>query len=138
MINDHSSRQTQARQTEASQTEASQTEARQTEVRQIEAMTTQTGQPSAGLAPMGVTLALAVIAFCGSLAVFIPLPAAERPWPTVVIMAVIHTVGMPTLFWLMAQGMNRFLGERIASRNALTLGWLLSVVWLLVKMGQYS
>ncbi len=45
---------------------------------------------------------------------------------------------LPALVTLGAWGMNKFTGSQIQTRNAWTLGLLLSCVMILTMMGQYS
>ncbi len=94
------------------------------------------------LAPWGVTLGLGLFALCLSSAGFgfkllFGEPVSAVLWHALKVVPV-FVVGIPALTCAVAYLMNYFAKAKIHMRNAWTLGWLLSCVFVLSKMGVYS
>ncbi|MFC0819842.1 hypothetical protein [Moraxella marmotae] len=102
--------------------------------------TTQT--PKVGIVPMSFTIGLCLASIVLSVAgyafrlMFGDELSQMLPQAAVVIFAFV--IGVPVLIWLGSLCVNHFTKAAIHPRNALTLGWLLSVVALLSIMGIYS
>lgn len=92
--------------------------------------------------PLGTTIALGVFAFCLSVAGYGFRLLLGEPVALVFAHAIkvvpFFMLGIPSLVCLVALIMNRFFGHHIATKNAWTLGWLLSAVAMLSLMGVYS
>lgn len=94
------------------------------------------------LVPKGVTIGLAVFALILSLSgygfrLLLGDEVSVVLWHAAVVVPA-FVLGVPLLFWLGAQVMNKVTGSHIQTRNALTLGWLTACVSMLWLMGSYS
>ena len=96
---------------------------------------TSTATPTPNLVPLPITIGLGVFVLAFSLGSFIPLPPEDRPLSLIGLVVLIHLVVVPLLFLIGALLMNKFKGEGVHWRNALSLGWLIAGVWILWKMG---
>ncbi|WP_201586342.1 hypothetical protein [Psychrobacter jeotgali] len=94
------------------------------------------------LVPKGITIGLAIFALVLSLAGYgFRLMVGEEPASVLQHAAVVvpaFVLGIPFLFWLGSQALNKFRGMHIETRNALSLGWLTACVAMLWLMGTYS
>lgn len=97
--------------------------------------------PKVGLVPAGVTVGLGIFAFILSIAGY-GFRLLIEPFSVVAMHAIkvvpVFVIGIPALVCAGAYLMNYFAKANIAMRNAWTFGWLLSVVFMLSKMGVYS
>lgn len=84
--------------------------------------------------PMGATLGLFAFALVLSLIGFL-VPSVDVTWHDVLQVVGLHVVLLPTALILVGMLMNRF-GHQVYWRNAASLGWLLSCVWMLTKISQ--
>lgn len=91
--------------------------------------------PQSTLVPAGITVGLAVFAVVLSLGSFIPMPAAERSMALIAVVFAVHVLIIPSGFVLGGWLMRKVNGDQIAWRNSLSLGLLISCVWMLWKMG---
>lgn len=87
------------------------------------------------LVPAGITVGLAVFAVVLSLGSFIPMPAAERSIGLIALVFAVHVLIIPSAFVLGGWVMAKVTNDQIAWRNSLSLGLLISCVWMLWKMG---
>lgn len=99
-------------------------------------------QRTGSLVPKGITIGLAVFSLVLSLAGYgFRLMVGDDIEVVLRHAAVIvpaFTLGIPLIFWIGAQVLNKTRGMHIETRNALTLGWLTACVALLWLMGSYS
>ena len=106
-----------------------------------DAIATPTPKPPS-LVPMGVTIGLAVFALAlASLGFGFRLLGGETVADVVrhaLAIVAFFLIVLPSGFVAGAKLLNRIEGSHIATRNAFTLGLLISVVALLTIMGRYS
>lgn len=94
-----------------------------------------TPAPNPTQVPVGITVGLAVFAVVLSLGSFIPMPAAERSIALIALVFLVHVIVIPASFVLGGWVMSKVNGDQIHWRNSLSLGLLISGVWMLWKMG---
>lgn len=106
---------------------------------------TQNGSPTPqkpSLVPMGLTIGLAVFALILALAGYGFRLLAGHELGAVLRHAMVvvsfFMVVVPAMFVGGAKLLNKFQGANIQTRNAITLGYLISVVMILTIMGRYS
>lgn len=85
--------------------------------------------------PTGITIGLLLFSIVLSLGSFIPLPAQDRPWSLVALVFSVHVLLIPLGFVLGGWLTRKINGDAIDWRNSLSLGLLISCVWMLWKMG---
>lgn len=87
------------------------------------------------LVPAYLTIGLGVFAVILSLAGFVFLPAEARPVSTIAIVFAVYVIALPAAFLLGGWLMRYVTGDQVHWRNALSLGFLVSCVAMLWKMG---
>lgn len=99
-------------------------------------------KPTQSLVPKGITIGLAIFALILSLAGYVfRLIVGDDVMEVLTHAAVIvpaFVIGIPLFFWVGSRIVNKIKGVNIASRNALTLGWLTACISMLWLMGSYS
>lgn len=97
---------------------------------------------STNLVPIGVTIGLGVFALVLALAGYGFRLLAGHEMGAVIrhasVVVSFFMIVIPALFVSGAKLLNRFHGTNIQTRNAITLGYLTSVVAILTIMGRYS
>lgn len=98
--------------------------------------------PPPSLVPKGITIGLGVFAFLLAIAGYgFRLLAGDEPMAVLrhgLVVVSFFMIVVPSLFVGGAWLLNHLTGSKVQTRNAWTLGWLMSCVALLTIMGRYS